>query len=221
MAEPVDIPLYGPLYVADGSKESLLSVWETIIRNTGVRIETKRRVERIARNGGSYRVEAGGALYHAKYVILAMGRRGTPRRLGIPGEDLGKVAYRLIEAEGYSDADILVVGGGDSAVEAALALSRSGKNRVTIAYRGDTFNRLRDRNREQLEAADKDKRLVVLRKSNLLGIRPEGVLLECDGKCKELRNQYVFILIGGDSPEEFLQKTGVEIVEKELSARAW
>jgi len=221
MAEPIDIPLYGPLYVADGTKESLLSVWETIIQNTGVRIETNRRVERIARNGGSYRVEAGGTVFHAKFVVLAMGRRGTPRRLGVPGEELGKVAYRLIEAEGYNDADILVVGGGDSAVEAALALSRSGKNRVTIAYRGDTFNRLRDRNREQLEAAEKDTRLTVLRKSNPLGIRPEGVLLECDGKLKELPNQYVFILIGGDSPEEFLQKTGVEIVEKELSARAW
>ena len=221
MAEPIDIPLYGPLYVADGTKESLLSVWETIIQNTGVRIETNRRVGRIVRNGGSFRVESGDTVFHAKYVVLAMGRRGTPRRLGVPGEDLAKVAYRLIEAESYSDADILVVGGGDSAVEAALALSRSGKNRVTIAYRGEAFNRLRDRNREQLEAAERDKYLTVLRQSNLLGIRPEAVLIDCEGKCRELPNQYIFILIGGDSPEEFLQKTGVDIVEKELSAQAW
>jgi thioredoxin reductase len=221
MAEPIDIPLYGPLYVADGTKESLLSVWETIIQNTGVQIETNRRVERIARNGGSFRVESGDQVFHARYVVLAMGRRGTPRRLGVPGEDLGKVAFRLIEAEGYSNSDILVVGGGDSAVEAALALSRGDRNRVTIAYRGGAFNRLRDRNREQLEAAEKGGHLTVLRKANLLGIRPDGVLLECDGKLTELPNHFVFILIGGASPEEFLQKAGVEIVEKELSAQAW
>jgi thioredoxin reductase/NAD-dependent dihydropyrimidine dehydrogenase PreA subunit len=221
MAEPIDIPLYGPLYVADGTKESLLSVWETIIQNTGVRIETNRRVERIARNGGSFKVQSGDAVFHAKYVVLAMGRRGVPRKLGVPGEDLGKVAYRLIEAEGYNDADILVVGGGDSAIEAALALSRSGRNRVTLAYRGEEFSRLRDRNREQFEAAERDGRLTVLRKTNLLGVKPEGVLLDCDGKVKELPNRYVFVLIGGTSPEEFLQKTGVEIVEKELSPQAW
>ena len=85
MAEPIEIPLYGPLYVADGTKEALLSVWETIIQNTGVRIETNRRVERIVRNGGSFRVESGDAVFHAKYVVLAMGRRGAPRRLGVPG----------------------------------------------------------------------------------------------------------------------------------------
>jgi thioredoxin reductase/NAD-dependent dihydropyrimidine dehydrogenase PreA subunit len=221
MAEPIDIPLYGPLYVADGSKESLLSVWETIIHNTGVRIETNRRVERIVRNGGSFRVESGETVFHAKYVVLAMGRRGAPRRLGVPGEDLGKVAYRLIEAESYNDADILVVGGGDSAVEAALALSRSGKNRVTLAYRGEDFSRLRDRNREQLAAIERDGGATVLRKTNLLGVRPEGVLLDCHGQLQELPNQYVFVLIGGTSPEEFLQKTGVEIVEKELSAQVW
>jgi thioredoxin reductase/NAD-dependent dihydropyrimidine dehydrogenase PreA subunit len=221
MAEPIEIPLYGPLYVADGTKESLLSVWETIIQNTGVRIETNRRVERIARNGGSFRVDTGNETYHAKFVILAMGRRGTPRRLEIPGENLSKVAYRVIEAESYNDADILIVGGGDSAIEAALALSRSGKNRVTLSYRAGVFSRLRDRNREQFEAAEREGRVTVIRSSTLLGIRPEGVLLDCGGRCRELRNQYVFILIGGDSPEEFLKKTGVEIVEKRFSAPAW
>jgi thioredoxin reductase (NADPH) len=221
MAEPIEIPLYGPLYVADGTKESLLSVWETIIQNTGVRIETNRRVERIARNGGSFRVESGDSVFHAKYVVLATGRRGVPRRLGIPGEEQGKVAYRLIEAESYNDADVLVVGGGDSAIEAALALGRSGRNRVTLAYRGDEFSRLRDRNRQQFEAAEREECLTVLRKTNLLGIKPEGVLLDCAGKLTELPNQYVFVLIGGTSPEEFLQKTGVEIVEKELSAQTW
>jgi thioredoxin reductase (NADPH) len=221
MAEPIEIPLYGPLYVADGTKESLLSVWETIIKNTGVRIETNRRVERIVRNGGSFRVESGDSAYHAKYIVLAMGRRGAPRRLGVPGEELGNVAYRLIEAESYNDADVLVVGGGDSAIEAALALGRSGRNRVTLAYRGEEFGRLRDRNREQLEAVEREGKLTVLRKTNLLGIKPEGVLLDCAGKLQELKNQFVFILIGGTSPEEFLQKTGVDIVEKELSAQTW
>jgi thioredoxin reductase (NADPH) len=217
MAEPIEMPLYGSLYVADGTKEALLAVWETILANTGVRIQTNERVERITRNGKGFEIVTAKGKYHARFVVMAMGRRGSPRRLGIPGEELGKVAYRLIEAETYEGKDILVAGGGDSAVEAAIALSRNGRNRVTLCYRGEAFERVRDRNRQQLEVAEKSGWVRILRKSNIVEIRPESVTVDVRGAPAEIPNHFVFILIGGESPEDFLRRTGIEIVEKSLA----
>ena len=218
MAEPIELPLYGTLYVADGTKEALLGVWETILANTGVRVATNERVEHVFRSGAGFQVATPKGKYTARYVVLAMGKRGVPRRLGVPGEDLAKVSYRLIEADTYQQKDLLVVGGGDSAIEAALALSRSGANRVTLSYRGDDFQRARERNRKFLEEAEHSGRLSVRRKSNVVEIHPESVTLNCDGSPLSLPNHFTFPLIGGESPEAFLRKTGVEIVEKVLTA---
>lgn len=218
MAEPVSMPLYGNLYIADGTKEALLSVWENIIQNTGVQVSTKERVENVTLRDGIFTVQTSKSSYCSRYVVLAMGRRGTPRRLDVPGEEASKVAYRLIEAEGYEGNDILVVGGGDSAVEAALALSRDGRNQVTLSYRRETFSRLRERNLESLEQAEKDGRLRVLRRSTLEEIGPDTVKLSTtEGAC-ELANEFVFILAGGVSPDAFLRQIGVQIVEKKVSA---
>jgi putative YpdA family bacillithiol system oxidoreductase len=219
MAEPLEIPLYGNLYVGDGTKEALLAVWETIISNTGVRINTNERVQTVQKNGTGFYIETGKAKYHARNVVLAMGKRGAPRKLGVPGEDLPKVAYRLIEAESYENKDILVVGGGDSAIEAALAVSRSGKNRVTLSYRGDSFVRARERNREFIAQARNSGALRVELNSNVMKIDTQQVILESSGKAIVLPNDYVFIAIGGESPEDFLRKTGIEIVEKAIGAQ--
>jgi len=218
MAEPVEMPLYGSLYIADGSKEALLSVWETIIANTGVEIHTNERVESIVRRDGFFRVGTARRSCTARYVVLAMGKRGTPRRLGVPGEELGKVAYRLIEAGDYQDKDILVVGGGDSAVEAALALSRGKRNRVTLAYRKDDFSRTRERNREALLEAERKDLLTILRSTVLTEIRQTSVNLKTKEGPLEIPNQYVFIMIGGEPPEKFLQQIGVELVRKAVKA---
>lgn len=218
MAEPVSIPLYGSLYIADTTKESLLSVWETIINNTGVRVQAQERVEQVQRNGQGFYVATPKGRYLARNVVLAMGRRGSPRRLGVPGEELAKVSYRLIEAESYKEKNLLVVGGGDSAIEAALALSRSGTNRVTLSYRGDDFNRLRERNRQQLEEAEKTGQVCVLRGSVVTEIRPDSVALKTCHGVETRPSDYVFVLIGGDSPDDFLRRTGISIVEKSLSA---
>jgi putative YpdA family bacillithiol system oxidoreductase len=217
MSEPVSMPLYGNLYVADGSKDALLTVWETIISNTGVRIQTNERVTGVKRNGGNFLVSTPAREYQARHVVLAMGKRGTPRRLGVPGEDRSKVSYRLIEAETYEGKDVLVVGGGDSAVEAALALTRDGRNRVTVSYRGSTFQRARDRNQTRLQEAEQQRNVRVLRNSHVIEIGESTVRLNADGKEMEIPNDFVFVLIGGESPEEFLKKTGVEIVEKAIA----
>jgi thioredoxin reductase (NADPH) len=218
MAEPIELPLYGTLYVADGTKEALLSVWETILANTGVRVRTNERVEAVQRNARGFAVTTAKGLYHAPYVVLAMGKRGTPRRLGVPGEDLSKVSYKLIEAGDYQNKDLLVVGGGDSAIEAALALSRAGTNRVTLSCRGDSFQRARDRNRLYIEKAVREGTLKVMWKSQVTEIRNGSVILACDGNATSLPNDYTFVLIGGETPEDFLRRTGIEIVEKALSA---
>jgi thioredoxin reductase (NADPH) len=220
MAEPLEIPLYGPLYVSDGTKEALLSVWETIVANTGVRVQTNERVDRVARNTAGFVVETSKGQYHAKNVILALGRRGTPRNLGVRGEDLAKVAYALIEAESYENKDILIVGGGDSALEAAVGLSKHKRNRVTLSYRGENFQRARERNQKFIAEAEAQGQLTVQRSSQLREIREKSAVLDVAGKPAEIANDYVFILIGGVSPEEFLLKTGIEIVEKSLAVAA-
>jgi thioredoxin reductase/NAD-dependent dihydropyrimidine dehydrogenase PreA subunit len=218
MAEPVSMPLYGNLYIADGTKESLVSVWENILANTGVQVRTNERVENVRRDGDYLEVQTRNGSYRGRSVVLAMGKRGTPRRLGVPGEDMAKVAYRLIEAETYENADLLVVGGGDSAVEAVLALSRSGRNRVTLSYRKDDFSRVRQRNQQFLAEAEAKSELVVERSSQILDIRADSVTLETKQGKKDLPNEYVFVLIGGESPENFLRQVGVEIVEKIVTA---
>ncbi len=218
MAEPLEMPLIGSLYISDSTKEGLLAVWETIVRNTGVAIRTNEKVEQLQRDGEVFMVRTAAGEYRARYVVLALGKRGSPRRLGVPGEDQNKVTYRLIEAESYSGEDILVIGGGDSAVEAALALGSHARNRVTLCYRGADFSRLKERNRQRLAAAEREKQVRVLRASTVEEILPDTVRLTFEGKSLMLPNRYVFVMIGGESPEDFLKKTGVEIVEKVLSA---
>jgi thioredoxin reductase len=216
---PVEMPLYGSLYVGDGTKESLVSVWETILTNTGVQVQTQERVESICREGSWLEVTSNKRTYRTKNIVLALGKRGSPRRLGIPGEDLSKVTYRLIEADSYEDKDVLVVGGGDSAVEASLALSKASRNRVTLSYRGDRFHRARERNCRMLEEAEKQGKVRIVRNSNLTRILPHGVQLSAEGRTYEIPNHYVLILIGGESPEAILRKTGIEMVEKVIGAQ--
>ena len=216
MAEPIQIPLYGTLYVGDGTKEALLAVWETIIANTGVQIRTNEKVDVVQKNSSGFHVMTSHNDYKARYVVLALGKRGTPRRLGVHGENLPKVSYRLIEVETYQDKDILVVGGGDSAVEAALGLSRMATNRVVLSYRGDSFHRVRERNRERLLRAETEGRLKVVLRSAVQQIAETYVRLACPEGTVTLPNDFAFLLLGGESPEEFLQKVGVQIVEKRL-----
>ncbi len=220
MAEPVEMPLYGSLYIADSTKESLLSIWETIIANTGVNVRTCTRVEEIRRDSGLslLRVRTTAGEFLARYVILAIGKHGSPRRLGVPGEDKSHVAYRVIEAESYKDASILVVGGGDSALEAALAFARDGRNRVTLVHRSSGSERARERNRASLEAAEREGRIAVLRNSHVREILDGQAVVDCAGQRRQVPAAFVFILIGGESPEEFLRKAGVEIIEKEVAA---
>ena len=216
LAEPVTVPLYGDLWIADASKESLLTVWETIVSSTGLSIHTGRRVEDVVRSGDVFRVVAGDREYRARRVVLALGRRGTPRRLGVPGEDLGKVVYDIAEMEAFAGRRVLVVGGGDSAVESALGLANQPGTTVHLSYRGEAFGRVKERNRAKLDAAVDAGRVQVLLGSQVREIRGEVVVLETGGESAILPNDDVIVRIGGDAPYAFLQRLGVRIVQKDV-----
>jgi thioredoxin reductase/NAD-dependent dihydropyrimidine dehydrogenase PreA subunit len=215
-AEPLSVPLYGDLWIADGSKESLLQIWETIVANTGLHIRTGHRVGQIVRSGDVFRVAGTGFELHARRVVLAMGRRGSPRRLGVPGEDQAKVVYDILEMEDFKGRRVLVVGGGDSALESALGLANQEGTVVHLSYRAATFERAKERNRAKLDAAVAAGRVQLLLESTVREIREDVVVLEVAGAPTILPNDDVVVRIGGDAPYTFLQQLGIRIVQKDV-----
>ena len=215
-AEPLKVPLYGDLWVSDASKESLLQVWETIVANTGLKVLTHHRVENIARQGELLSVQVSGRQFLTRRVVLALGRRGTPRALGVPGEELGKVFYDIAEMEEFAGRRVLVVGGGDSAIETALGLANQQGATVTLSHRGTSFERAKERNRAKLEAAVGTGRVRLLVESTVREIRLEVVVVEVQGATTIVPNDDVIVRIGGEAPFAFLQKIGVRIVAKDV-----
>ena len=228
LAEPSGIPLYGDLWIADGSKESLIRTWESVVARTGLAVHTQQRVERIERIDGTGAGDAvmfavrtaAGPVYRTRRVVLAMGRRGTPRRLGVPGEEMAKVVYDILEMEDFAGRRILVVGGGDSAVESAVGLARQSGTTVTLSYRGDAFTRIKDRNREKLDAAVAAGRLTLLLGSQVREIRDDVVLLDGQDGPQLVPNDDVIVRIGGEAPVTLLEQIGVRFVTKALSPGA-
>jgi thioredoxin reductase len=215
-AEPLSIPLYGDLWIADASKESLLRVWESIVAETGLRIRTNRRVDQLVRSGDLFRIRAGDHECHARCVVLAMGRRGTPRRLGVSGEEQAKVVYDIAEMEDFAGRRVLVVGGGDSAIESALGLANQPGTTVHLSYRGADFARAKDRNRAKLDAAVAKGTVTLLLGSTVREVRADVVVLDAAGESMILPNDDVVVRIGGDAPYAFLQQIGVRIVHKDV-----
>ena len=153
-------------------------------------------------------------------VVLAIGRRGVPRRLGIPGEELPKVMYSLLDAEQYTGARILVVGGGDSAIDAALGLAHQRGNRVTISYRRREFARIKDRNARHLREALDRGRLDVVYGSSPVEVREGSVVLLVGEERVELPNEWVWIFAGGTAPSEFLERVGIRTGARDLIEEA-
>lgn len=215
MTAPVDLPMHGKIRLFDTSKTELLALWNEALLKNGITIREHTKVEGIQIDGDIFRVlTAKGEEIKTKNVLLAIGRRGSPRKLGVPGEGLEKVAYRLLEPELVIGKNVVVVGGGDSAIEAALSLSE--QNQVVLSYRSDAFSRVKPKNREKLDAAVAEGKIDVKLKSNVVKIDKELVelaLAENGGK-EALKNDLVYIFAGGELPTQFLQKTGVEIKKR-------
>jgi len=220
MTSPVEFPLYGKFNKTQLSKEELLGLWEKVIARADLNIRTGECVDTIKREGdGIFNVKTAKGDYRSRSVVMALGLAGTPRKLGVPGEDMPHVLYRLIEADHYTNNHILVVGGGDSAVEAAMGLAHQPGNKVTVSYRKGEFSRLKDRNAKRIEEQIKGRKLEVLFNSMPVEFRKGSVLIDVGGAVREIPNDFVWIFAGGIPPTEFLKATGIAFGAMDVSAR--
>lgn len=216
MTQPAEIPLVGKVRFRQTSKEDLLAFWQDIERRTGIgdHMRYRERVEAIVHEDGrGFIVSTTRGDYRAANVLLAIGRRGSPRKLGVPGEDLPKVVYRLLDPQQYAGREVLVVGGGDSALEAAASIAEAGVH-TTLSHRGESFTRAKPRNRERIVAAERSGTLRVLLNSQVERIEQDRVLLRQGGEHLILPNDAVIVSVGGVLPSEFLQRVGIHVETK-------
>jgi thioredoxin reductase/NAD-dependent dihydropyrimidine dehydrogenase PreA subunit len=215
MTSPMDLPLYGKVKLFETSKTELLDLWQTVHKKNNITVQENTKVDSILSEDEMFKVVTlKGEEYTSHRILLAIGRRGTPRKLNIPGEMKEKVAYRLLEPEVISGQHIIVVGGGDSAVESALLLSE--QNNVILSYRNEAFNRIKPLNSMALNKAMAAGKLEVRLNSNLISIEDEYIMLAIgkDGETLKLKNDLVYIFAGGELPTQFLEKAGIKITKK-------
>ena len=218
MTAPAELPIIGKVKFTETSKEELLGFWQGVEKKTGVEIHYQERVEEITPAGSGYIVKTGKNTYSTKCVLLAIGRRGTPRTLNVPGEESTKVAYRLIDAEQYQGQHVLVVGGGDSALEAATSIAEQPDTKVTLSYRSEAFSRAKEKNRQKVKQAEANGSLSVFFKSNVKEIFKDNVSIDHDGQLVEVKNDAVIVSAGGILPTPFLKAIGIEVETKHGTA---
>ncbi len=211
MTAPMNLPIIGKIKVKETSKEELLQLWENVVAKAGIKINFGERMEKIERKGDAFSVVTNRANYLTRSVLLSIGRRGTPRKLDVPGEELEKVMYRLLDPEQYRGKHVLVVGGGDAALEAAVAISEQPGAIVTLSYRGNAFNRVKPKNRERLEKAGASGQLQLLLESNVKRILSATVQLDQKGTAIALPNDAVIVCAGGILPTPLLKDIGIHV----------
>jgi putative YpdA family bacillithiol system oxidoreductase len=211
MTSPVELPLWGKLKLTEVKKEALLEVWQKIIAHASLNISINEKVLSVEKANGHFILTTSQRKMTAARVVLGLGRRGTPRKLNVPGEELSKAMYKLIDASQFNNNNLLVVGGGDSAIEAAVGLAIQKGNTVTLSYRKEEFTRIKERNKQHIEEYTRNKKLTVIFSSDVKEIRENSVILSTPGGENEIPNDYVFIFAGGELPFEFLKTVGVEM----------
>jgi thioredoxin reductase/NAD-dependent dihydropyrimidine dehydrogenase PreA subunit len=214
MTQPATLPGYGKVNFREIDKESLLAFWSKVVSEMDANIAYGERVARIEWTGRAFSVATTQRTFGATYVLLSIGRRGTPRRLGVPGEDSPNVVYRLVDPVQYAGQRVLVVGGGDSALEAAASLVEETDAEVVLAYRGEALGRAKPKNRERVRKAAESGALRLLLSTNVLSIEADAVLLERDGEQEFIPNDAVIVCAGGVLPTDFLRNVGIEITTK-------
>lgn len=211
MTAPMKLPLVGEIKVREVSKEQLMAIWQGVLDTARPDIHFSERMEEIVTEDEGYSIRTNRGTYRTAAVLLAIGRRGTPRKLGAPGEEQPKVVYRLIEAEQYRGKRVLVVGGGDSALEAALDVAAEPGTHVTLSYRGKAFDRVKPKNRQRLEEAVADERLELAMESTIRNISAEAVTIACGEKIRDQENDAVIVCAGGELPTPMLKKIGIKV----------
>jgi thioredoxin reductase len=213
--------MYGKFNKLQLSKEELLAFWEKVRQRTDFKVRMGEKVEEIKKEpDGIFTVVTSKGQYRSHAVILALGKAGTPLKLGVKGEELPKVMYRLLEADHYINKKILIVGGGDSAVEAAMGLASQVGNQVTLSYRKDSFSRIKERNKHRVEEFRRTGKMSVVFNSNPVEFKPDSVLLDVQGKVEEIPNDFVWIFAGGVPPTAFLKKIGIEFGTRDVTTEA-
>ena len=215
MTAPMELPLWGKVKLVETSKSELLDLWKNVLSKNNISINEQEKVVEIVKQENMFVVKTDQEHYTSRGVLLAIGRRGSPRKLGVPGEDSEKVFYRMLEPEMIHDKDILIVGGGDSAVESAMLLADEG-NRVTISYRNDTFSRLKPKNLERINDYLKKRKIKSLFNSNVQEIMNSKVIIKINDRPEalEIKNDLTYIFAGGILPTSFLESIGIQITKK-------
>ena len=214
MTQPVELPIYGKLNYREIKKEELLELFSEVFHQTGLAVISGAKVNEIVKENGHFKTISSKGEYISQKILLAIGRRGSPRKLEVPGEKSGKVSYRLLDPEKFSKMNILVVGGGDSAIEAAVALSEQKGNKVHLSYRKEAFFRLKEGNAQRIEEAIENKKVLPLFNSQVKQIEKDKVIIEQSGQEITINNDYVFVFIGGELPAELLNRAGIVFTRK-------
>ncbi|MGB5344977.1 MAG: NAD(P)-binding domain-containing protein, partial [Woeseia sp.] len=216
MTAPAELPIVGKMKFTETTKEKLLEFWQGVEAKTMLKINYNERVESIvpAADGKSFAVKTSKGVYPTRAVLLTIGRRGTPRKLGVPGEEQSKVVYRLIDPDQYQGQHVLVVGGGDSALEAAHSIAEVAGTTVTLSYRAEAFTRAKQKNRDKVEQLRATGELKVLLPSNVKNIGSQDVAIDFEGELVTLRNDAVIVCAGGILPTQFLKDVGISVETK-------
>jgi thioredoxin reductase (NADPH) len=215
MTQPADLPIVGKMPFTEVQKETLIDYWREVERKTGIKISYKERVESItpAANGG-FDVKTNRQSYSTRTVLLTIGRRGTPRKLGVPGEEMDKVVYRVIDPAQYRKQHVLVVGGGDSALEAATTIADEDGTTVTLSYRSGAFSRAKPKNRQRVEEMQASGDLRVLFSSNVKEIHEGSVDIDIGDGVESIANDAIVVSAGGILPSAFLRTIGIDVETK-------
>lgn len=223
MTAPVDLPIVGKMHFKETTKEALMEFWTGIVSKTGLQISDGQAVESITVDNASstpqnFLVKTASDEYNPRAILLTIGRRGSPRKLGVPGEEQSKVVYRLIDAEQYRNQHVLVVGGGDSALEAAISIAEEAGTTVTISYRSEAFSRAKEKNRLKIANAESQGNLRVLMQSNVKQIDADTVTINTVDEEICIDNDAIIVCAGGILPTAFLKNIGINVDTKFGSA---
>ena len=214
MTAPVNLPIVGKVKIRETTKEALLKMWLSIEKKTNLKINYKEKLDDIKPISEGFEVITNKSIYTTRSILLTIGRRGTPRKLGVAGEEQSKVVYRLIDAEQYKNQHVLIVGGGDSALEAALSIAEEPGTKVTISYRSESFSRAKQKNQDKIKQAVKAGNLNLILPSTVDSITKDSVILNVDDNKETIKNDGVIVCAGGILPTPFLKQIGIEVETK-------
>jgi thioredoxin reductase len=214
MTAPVKLALVGKVRFGEVQKEKLLEFWLGVVEKTKLQISFRECMEAVEPVDNGFVVRTNAGQYRTRSVLLAMGRRGSPRKLDVPGEETSKVVYRLVDPAQYTGQAVLVVGGGDSALEAAIALAGESGTTVMLSYRSAAFSRVKQKNRLSLEQLQQSGRLRVELESTVLEIETKSVTLKTKNGTEKMPNDAVIVCAGGLLPTPLLQKVGIRFDTK-------